>query len=71
VPLTLTAASGRQPVQANLRRKVREFIDDELSLGQIRPESDAWLSGIDPAFSRRLAERGWVGMTDRPAAVRW
>jgi alkylation response protein AidB-like acyl-CoA dehydrogenase len=62
-PLTLTAASSRQPVLANLTRKVREFIDDELSLRQFRPESDAWLSGIDLAFNRRSAERGWVGMT--------
>jgi hypothetical protein len=62
VPPTLTAASGRQPVLANLRRKVPEFIDDELSLG-FGPEPDAWLIGIDPAFSRRPAERGRVGMT--------
>src|SRR3712207_9055538 len=22
-----------------------------------------WLSGVDPAFSRKLGERGWLGMT--------
>jgi acyl-CoA dehydrogenase len=42
-----------------LRAAVREF----LAGGGFEPRCDAWLSGHDPAFSRRLAARGWIGMT--------
>lgn len=61
VPLTIT---GDLPGHlAELRLEVRAFLDEELAHGRYTPAADAWLSGIDPAFSRRLAERGWVGMT--------
>lgn len=46
-----------------LRREVRAFLRDALDRGDYRPACDAWQSGWEPAFSRRLAERGWVGMT--------
>ncbi len=42
---------------------MREFLRDELDAGTFEPRCDAWLSGHDADFSRRLAERGWVGMT--------
>lgn len=42
---------------------MRSFLAEELAAGRFEPRCDAWLSGHDPAFSRRLAERGWVGMT--------
>jgi alkylation response protein AidB-like acyl-CoA dehydrogenase len=58
------AAAGDLPVELTaLRYEVRQFLDEELSRHTFTPEADAWLSGIDPEFSRRLAERGWVGMT--------
>jgi alkylation response protein AidB-like acyl-CoA dehydrogenase len=47
----------------DLRGEVREFLEREVAAGGFVPEADAWMSGVDPAFSRRLAERGWVGMT--------
>jgi alkylation response protein AidB-like acyl-CoA dehydrogenase len=57
-------AIGELPAElAELRREVRRFLSDEVAAGRWTPEADAWLSGIDPAFSRRLAARGWVGMT--------
>ena len=46
-----------------LREKVRLFLAGELAQGLFRPRCDSWLTGFDPAFSRRLAVRGWVGMT--------
>jgi alkylation response protein AidB-like acyl-CoA dehydrogenase len=46
-----------------LREEVRAFLSDELAAGRFVPRCDAWLSGWDPGFSRRLAERGWIGMT--------
>jgi acyl-CoA dehydrogenase len=52
------------PVEAvQLRAEVRTFLAEELAAGSFAPHCDAWLSGADPAFSRRLGERGWLGMT--------
>jgi acyl-CoA dehydrogenase len=45
-----------------LRREVRAFLAEETASGRIAPNCDQWLAGWDPAFSRRLAERGWIGM---------
>jgi alkylation response protein AidB-like acyl-CoA dehydrogenase len=46
-----------------LRRAVRGFLRSEIENGGFTPDVDSWLSGIDPAFSSRLAQKGWVGMT--------
>jgi alkylation response protein AidB-like acyl-CoA dehydrogenase len=46
-----------------LREEVREFVGKELADGSFVPRSDAWMSAADPAFSRRLGARGWLGMT--------
>lgn len=46
-----------------LRTQVREFLAEELAAGAFTPRCDTWLSGWDAEFSRRLAARGWVGMT--------
>jgi hypothetical protein len=56
------------PVQlgdANLRslqREVRAFVRDELGVGGFVPSCDAWLSGWDEEFSRRVGARGWIGI---------
>ena len=46
-----------------LRAEVREFLAGELAAGGYEPRCDNWLAGHSPAFSARLAERGWIGMT--------
>jgi alkylation response protein AidB-like acyl-CoA dehydrogenase len=56
----LPAATGA------LRAQVRAFLAEEREAGRFVPACDAWLSGWDEAFSRRLAARGWVGMTVPP-----
>jgi alkylation response protein AidB-like acyl-CoA dehydrogenase len=43
---------------AQLREEVRELIS-ELGPGAC----DSWLRGFDPAFSRELGRRGWLGLT--------
>ncbi|QLE74612.1 acyl-CoA dehydrogenase [Streptomyces rectiverticillatus] len=45
-----------------LRTEVRAFLDEERARGTVLGRPDSWLAGWDPGFSRRLAERGWVGM---------
>ena len=46
-----------------VRAAVRDFLRKELRHTAFIPSSDAWLSGWDEAFSRRLGECGWIGMT--------
>ncbi|MFE3182112.1 acyl-CoA dehydrogenase family protein [Streptomyces violascens] len=49
-------------VSRQLRREVRDFLDEERAAGTVLGRPDSWLTGWDPAFTRRLAARGWVGM---------
>jgi alkylation response protein AidB-like acyl-CoA dehydrogenase len=46
-----------------LRREVRAFLAGELAEGGFEPRCNAWMDAHDRAFSRRLAARGWIGMT--------
>ncbi|WP_433347353.1 acyl-CoA dehydrogenase family protein [Microtetraspora malaysiensis] len=57
------AVDDLPPALHELRLDVRAFLRQEIASGGFRPTPDSWLSGFDPAFSRRLAARGWVGMT--------
>ena len=60
----LTPPAAELPVRAEaLRAEVREFLADERAAGAWTPRSDVWLSGWDEDFTRRLAARGWLGMT--------
>ncbi|MFI6051556.1 acyl-CoA dehydrogenase family protein [Streptomyces violascens] len=45
-----------------LRQEVRDFLHAERAAGTVLGRPDSWLTGWDPAFTRRLAARGWVGM---------
>jgi hypothetical protein len=47
----------------DLRRDVRATVRGWLGEGIFTPRCDGWNRGWDRDFSRRLAERGWVGMT--------
>lgn len=46
---------------AALRNAVREFVAAEFASGRIAPRCNSWTEGLDPEFSRRLGERGWIG----------
>jgi alkylation response protein AidB-like acyl-CoA dehydrogenase len=60
--LTL-APAPRSEAAEEVRAQVREFLAAELAAGSFTTAVDTWLSGVDPAFSRKLGERGWLGMT--------
>ena len=45
-----------------LRTEVRVFLKDALKDRPALRRADSWM-GADPAFSRELGRRGWVGMT--------
>ncbi|PWA08123.1 acyl-CoA dehydrogenase [Pueribacillus theae] len=46
-----------------LRQEVREFIAEELKANTFEPQCDSWLGYFSEEFSRKLGERGWIGMT--------
>ncbi len=50
------------PEAEALRRDVRAFLAEERAAGLWRPGGD-FATHYDPSFSRRLGERGWLGMT--------
>jgi alkylation response protein AidB-like acyl-CoA dehydrogenase len=60
--LTL-APAPRSEAAERVREEVRAFLAEELAAGTFTTHVDTWLSGVDPAFSRKLGERGWLGMT--------
>ncbi|MDV7245253.1 MULTISPECIES: acyl-CoA dehydrogenase family protein [Rhodococcus] len=46
-----------------LRDQVRAFVRECIDAGDFTPGVDTWLTEWNPEFSRRLAARGWIGMT--------
>lgn len=46
-----------------LRAELRAFLAQELAEGSFVPRCDAWLGAHSPEFSRKVARRGWLGMT--------
>jgi len=50
------------PAEEGVRDAIRAFLADALPAARV-PLDDAWISGFDPAFSRRLGAAGFVGMT--------
>ena len=60
--LTLAPAPPSEAAE-KVRLEVREFLAAELAAGTFTTHVDTWLAGVDPAFSRKLGERGWLGMT--------
>ena len=63
LPALVAPPADLPPRAAALRAEVREFLAQERSAGYWAPRADAWLSGRDADFSKRLAARGWLGMT--------
>jgi alkylation response protein AidB-like acyl-CoA dehydrogenase len=61
-PLTLAPAPPSEAAE-EVRAQVREFLAAERDAGTFTTHVDTWLSGVDPAFSRKLGARGWLGMT--------
>jgi len=48
--------------QEKLRREVREFLEGELKQELWQPSCDAWIQAYDPAFTKRVAAKGWIGL---------
>jgi alkylation response protein AidB-like acyl-CoA dehydrogenase len=49
--------------QNKFRQGVRNFLEEEMKKGYWEPACDAWIQGFDPEFTKRVAQRGWIGLT--------
>jgi alkylation response protein AidB-like acyl-CoA dehydrogenase len=49
--------------QDKLRGEVREFLEGEMKQGLWQPTCDAWIMAYDPEFTKRVAAKGWIGLT--------
>src|SRR5260370_35779373 len=46
-----------------LRHEVRAFLAQEIAAGTFDPDRPGHGDSHDPAFSRRVGAKGWIGMT--------
>jgi len=49
--------------QEAFRQEVRNFLEEELRKGSFKPSCDAWIQGYSPEFTKKVAEKGWIGLT--------
>ncbi|MFP3879879.1 MAG: acyl-CoA dehydrogenase family protein [Dehalococcoidia bacterium] len=49
--------------QNKFRQEVRRFLENEIKKGSWEPACDAWIQDFDPQFTKRVAQRGWIGLT--------
>jgi alkylation response protein AidB-like acyl-CoA dehydrogenase len=49
--------------QNKFRQEVRNFLEDEIKKGYWEPTCDAWIQDFNPEFTKRVAQKGWIGLT--------
>jgi len=49
--------------QDAFRLEVRTFLEEQSDSGAFRTHADSWLSGYSSAFSKKIGDKGWIGMT--------
>jgi len=49
--------------QERFRQEVRDFLEEEIRQGTFKPSCDAWIQGYSPEFTKKVARRGWIGLT--------
>ncbi|HEY3239407.1 MAG TPA: acyl-CoA dehydrogenase family protein [Acidimicrobiia bacterium] len=49
--------------QIALREEAVDFLAAEAQAGSFTPAVNAWLTGFDRSFSKKVAARGWIGLT--------
>ncbi len=49
--------------QSKFRLEVSGFLEEEIEKGYWKPACDAWIQGFDPEFTKRVAHKGWIGLT--------
>ena len=49
--------------QEKLRQEVRKFLEEELPRDEYPKAENQWQYGFSPEFSRKVGQRGWIGIT--------
>ncbi|MFC1981967.1 acyl-CoA dehydrogenase family protein [Chloroflexota bacterium] len=49
--------------QERFRHEVRDFLEGEVKQGTFQPMCDGWIQGQSPEFTKKVAARGWIGLT--------
>jgi alkylation response protein AidB-like acyl-CoA dehydrogenase len=49
--------------QEAFREEVRGFLEDEIARGAFKPMCDAWIQGFSPEFTRKVAQKRWIGLS--------
>ena len=49
--------------QEKFRGEVSDFLEGEIKQGLWEPSCDAWIMGYDQEFTKRVARKGWIGLT--------
>ena len=49
--------------QKAFREEVRSFLKEELEAGSFVPRQNSWIEGYSREFSKKLSQRGWIGLT--------
>jgi len=48
--------------QEKFREEVRQFLEEEIRQGLWEPTCDSWIQAYNPEFTRRVAQKGWIGL---------
>jgi len=49
--------------QEKFRQEVKDFLEDEIKQGTFQPGCDAWIQGYSPEFTKKVSQKGWIGLT--------
>lgn len=49
--------------QNEFRQEVRDFLETEIAAGTFKPKCDSWIHGFSKIFSKKVAEKGWIGLS--------
>jgi len=49
--------------QEAFRLEVRNFLEDEIKKDSFRPMCDGWIQGFSRNFTKKMAAKGWLGIT--------
>jgi len=49
--------------QERFRKEVRDFLEGEMKQELWEPTIDGWIMAYDPEFTKRVAAKGWIGLT--------
>jgi acyl-CoA dehydrogenase len=49
--------------QEKFRKEIRDFLEGERKQGLWEPSIDSWIMAYDPEFTKRVAAKGWIGLT--------